>query len=61
MLESVCDMLLYCSFCNENFGTTLLKQLMVSNLHGYRGHRLLRVSNGYLKEHQNMHFIHLQA
>lgn len=28
-LESVCDMLLYCSFCNETFSTTLLKQLML--------------------------------
>ena len=32
MLESVCDMLLYCSFCNEAFSTNLLKQLMVSPL-----------------------------
>ena len=29
-LPSVCDMLLCCSFCNETFRTTLLKQLMVS-------------------------------
>ncbi|KAL4237154.1 Ubiquitin carboxyl-terminal hydrolase 24 [Mactra antiquata] len=28
-MTSVCDMLLYCSFCNETFGTELLKQLMM--------------------------------
>jgi len=31
-LDSICDMMFYCSFCNERFGTTLLKQLMVSML-----------------------------
>ena len=35
MLESVCDMLLYCSFCNEAFSTNLLKQLMVSTLSSF--------------------------
>ncbi|XP_060555692.1 ubiquitin carboxyl-terminal hydrolase 24-like isoform X1 [Ruditapes philippinarum] len=29
ILKSVEDMLLYCSFCNEKFSTTLLKQLMM--------------------------------
>ncbi|KAL3868453.1 hypothetical protein ACJMK2_041259 [Sinanodonta woodiana] len=28
-LPSICDMLLYCSFCNEAFSTTLIKQLML--------------------------------
>ncbi|XP_052775472.1 ubiquitin carboxyl-terminal hydrolase 24-like isoform X3 [Mya arenaria] len=28
-LDAVCDMLYYCSFCNEAFSTTLLKQLMM--------------------------------